>query len=81
MLQSALRNLSSTDGLGNKHKILLIVLNGLIILGGVFVIFNPFESAMLLLKFFGGFTVMLGISELIFFFVYRRASKKLGMTK
>ncbi len=56
---------------------LLIVLNILIIVGGVLVIVNPFSSAVLLFQIFGGITLALGVGELFAFFFYRRAKKEL----
>lgn len=58
-----------------SYSILLIILDLLVIVGGVIVILNPFESAILLLQIFGGITIVTGIGELIAFFTYRKVGK------
>lgn len=56
-------------------RVPLIILDVLLVLGGVVILLNPFESIALLFIIFGIITVVLGISELITFFIYRGADK------
>ena len=58
-----------------RQNILLIVLDILIIIGGVVVILNPFQSAILLMQIFGAITIVTGVGELISFFTYRKIGK------
>ncbi|WP_125571820.1 HdeD family acid-resistance protein [Lacticaseibacillus songhuajiangensis] len=55
-------NVSSTSG---------IVYGLLVVIAGLFMMFNPFGSAMLIFRFFGGVILFMGIMEVINWFKFR----------
>lgn len=61
--------------LAGHASVLLILLNLLVVAGGVLVVLNPFGSAVLLLQIYGGVTIVLAAGEVISFFNYRGLSR------
>ncbi|NLW79465.1 MAG: hypothetical protein GXY32_08660 [Ruminococcaceae bacterium] len=71
-------NLARTFNSGKtvgRQNIFLIVINILVIIGGILIIFNPFGAAVILFRVFGAVLVIMGVSELVTFFVYRKLGK------
>lgn len=68
------RAFSSGRTLG-RQNIFLIIVNILVIIGGILIIVNPFGAAVILFRVFGAVLVVMGISELVTFFVYRQLGK------
>lgn len=78
LIISAAANLVQVINYGRmigKTNFLLVILNLLVIAGGIIVMVNPFSSAVLLLQIFGGITILSGIAEIIAFFLYRKIGK------
>lgn len=61
--------------IAGRQNILLLVLYGLLLIGGIVVVFNPFQSALFLMQVFGAITIAGGISELISAFTWKGISK------
>lgn len=59
-----------------KKGIFLLVFSALIVVGGIIVIVNPFQSALVLFQIFGVFTVAMGINDLIAYFIFKKALHK-----
>lgn len=79
LILNAATNLAQIIGYGKiakKQNIFLIILDILVIIGGLVIIFKPFSTTLLMLQIFGIIIIVNGIGELIAYFTYKNISNE-----